>query len=132
MDLGGAPLNLRPRYNAAPGQDIAVVRAGDSGSQARPPGSEAGTGFRGAASTGRNLAMLRWGLIPSWAREPTIAWKLINARSETAAEADGALRGFEAPLPPFYTEARRPALRRNAGSSVRGRPSRLAAGLRDA
>ena len=37
MDLVGPPLNLRPRYNAAPGQDIAVVRAGDPGSQARPP-----------------------------------------------------------------------------------------------
>ena len=66
MDLIGTPLNLRPRYNVAPGQDIAVVRPGDSG--------------------GRRLAMLRWGLIPAWARDPTIAWKLINARSETAAE----------------------------------------------
>ena len=66
MDLIGTPLNLRPRYNVAPGQDIAVVR------------TEAGGG--------RGLAMLRWGLIPSWAKDPTIAWKLINARSETAAE----------------------------------------------
>ena len=89
MDLVGAPLNLRPRYNAAPGQDIAVVRAGDPGSQASPPGSEAGTGSRDAGSgtsAGRTLAMLRWGLIPSWAKDPVIAWKLINARSETAAE----------------------------------------------
>ncbi|MDE3263319.1 MAG: SOS response-associated peptidase [Acidobacteriota bacterium] len=65
MDLSGAPLNLRPRYNVAPGQDVAVVRA---------------------AAADRTLAMLRWGLIPSWARDPVIAWKLINARSETAAE----------------------------------------------
>jgi len=73
MDLIGAPLNLRPRYNVAPSQDVAVVRAADPGSQ---PG----------AGDGRTLAMLRWGLIPAWAREPNIGYKLINARSETAAE----------------------------------------------
>ena len=65
MDLIGTPLNLRPRFNIAPSQDVAVVRAADDG---------------------RALAMLRWGLIPSWAREPNIGYKLINARSETAAE----------------------------------------------
>ena len=65
MDLIGTPLNLRPRYNVAPSQDVAVVRANDHG---------------------RTLAMLRWGLIPSWAREPNIGYKLINARTETAAE----------------------------------------------
>ena len=30
--------------------------------------------------------MLRWGLIPSWARDPAIGMKLINARAETVAE----------------------------------------------
>ena len=65
MDLIGTPLNLRPRYNVAPSQDVAVVRAADDG---------------------RTLAMLRWGLIPSWARDPAIGHRLINARSETAAE----------------------------------------------
>ncbi len=65
MDLIGAPLNLRPRYNVAPSQDVAVVRA---------------------APDGRSLAMLRWGLIPAWARDAAIGHKLINARSETAAQ----------------------------------------------
>ena len=65
MDLLGAPLNLRPRYNVAPSQDVAVVRA---------------------AEEGRRLSMLRWGLIPAWAKDPAIGHKLINARSETAAE----------------------------------------------
>ena len=65
LDLVGTPLNLRPRYNVAPSQDVAVARA---------------------APDGRTLAMLRWGLIPSWAKDPTIGHKLINARSETAAE----------------------------------------------
>ena len=65
LDLIGTPLNLRPRYNVAPSQDVAVARV---------------------AEGGRSLAMLRWGLIPGWARDPTIGHKLINARSETAAE----------------------------------------------
>ena len=43
MNLIGAPRNLRPRYNIAPSQEVAVVRDGDGG---------------------RSLSMLRWGLIP--------------------------------------------------------------------
>ncbi len=65
LDLVGAPRNLRPRYNVAPSQDVAVARTTDGA---------------------RALAMLRWGLIPAWAKDPTIAWKLINARSETVGE----------------------------------------------
>ena len=65
MNLIGAPRNLRPRYNIAPSQEVAVVRDGDGG---------------------RSLSMLRWGLIPGWAKDPAIAYKLINARSETVSE----------------------------------------------
>ena len=65
LDLIGAPVNLQPRYNIAPSQDLAVVRA---------------------TANGRYLSMLRWGLIPSWAKDPAIGHKLINARAETAAE----------------------------------------------
>ncbi len=81
MDLIGAPLNLRPRYNIAPGQDVAVVRAADPGSQSARPGPRSG-----GTGSGRTLAMLRWGLIPAWAKDHAIGHKLINARSETAAE----------------------------------------------
>ena len=63
LNLIGPPANLRPRYNVAPGQDVAAVRGGKDG---------------------RRLSMLRWGLIPSWAREPGIGYRLINARAETA------------------------------------------------
>ena len=55
----------RPRYNIAPGQLAPVVRAIDGR---------------------RHLDMLRWGLIPSWAKEPQVGNRLINARSETVAE----------------------------------------------
>lgn len=71
--LGGAALNLRPRYNAAPGQPVAVVRDGGEG---------------------RRLAMLRWGLIPSWAKDPAIGPRLINARAETVREKPSFRRAF--------------------------------------
>ena len=56
-----------PRYNIAPSQPIAAVRAVPAGS-------------------GRELALLRWGLIPSWSKDPAIGNRLINARAETAKE----------------------------------------------
>ena len=65
MSLLGPARNLRPRYNVAPAQTVAVVRAGPEG---------------------RMLSMLRWGLIPAWAKESNIGYKLINARAGTAHE----------------------------------------------
>ena len=64
MNLTGPALNLRSRYNVAPGQDVAAVRT---------------------AEDGRRLSMLRWGLIPFWSREPNIGFRMINARAETVA-----------------------------------------------
>jgi putative SOS response-associated peptidase YedK len=55
-----------PRYNIAPTQTVATVRA--------PSGIDK-----------RELAFLRWGLVPSWADDPAIGNRLINARSVTAA-----------------------------------------------
>jgi len=52
-----------PRYNIAPTQPVIVVN--DDGS--------------------RHLTEMRWGLIPSWAKEPTIGNRMINARAETVA-----------------------------------------------
>lgn len=60
--------NFPPRRNIAPSQPIAIVR----------PGSTGGGG-------GRELAMARWGLVPSWVRERSGFTTIINARSETAA-----------------------------------------------
>lgn len=61
--IDGAPA-LEPRYNVAPTQAIAA-------------GRPAGTG-------GREFAMLRWGLVPSWAKDPSIGNRMINARAESA------------------------------------------------
>ncbi len=61
-----SPPQLTPRYNVAPTQNAPVVRA--------------------AAQGGRRLDLLRWGLVPFWAQDPKIGNRMINARSETAAE----------------------------------------------
>src|SRR5439155_2817146 len=53
-----------PRYNIAPSQPIAVV-----------------------ANSGNNqIEFFRWGLVPSWAKDPSIGNRMINARAETLAE----------------------------------------------
>lgn len=56
-------LKLEPRYNIAPSQGVAVVRV---------VGGE------------RRLDLLRWGLIPHWAQDMNIGYKLINCRAETS------------------------------------------------
>jgi len=59
LDPATLPSSLLPRYNIAPGQEILVVRGN------------------------RQPAQLRWGLIPGWADNTKIGYRLINARSET-------------------------------------------------
>ena len=59
--------DMQPRYNIAPTQPVAAVRAARE-------------------SRARELVMLHWGLIPFWAKDPKIGSRMINARSETAAE----------------------------------------------
>lgn len=67
---------LPPRYNIAPGQQVAVVRQRNSGE--------------------RELAFLHWGLVPSWARDPAIGHKMTNARSETVHEKPSFRQAFHA------------------------------------
>ena len=57
---------LPARYNVAPTQPIVAIRQAEAGEE-------------------RELVLLRWGLIPAWAKEPAALPLLINARSETAA-----------------------------------------------
>lgn len=66
-------LNLPARYNIAPTQMAPVVR-------------------RKAGATSRELVLLRWGLVPGWAKDPGGAARLINARAESVAE-KSAFRG---------------------------------------
>lgn len=57
-------VELVPRFNIAPGQDAPVII--NDGKQ--------------------TLKMMKWGLVPSWAEDPTMGNKMINARSETISE----------------------------------------------
>ncbi|MDL2717608.1 MAG: SOS response-associated peptidase [Acidobacteriota bacterium] len=61
----GEPAPLHPRWNAAPGQDLPVVRLLETGARVLEP--------------------MRWGLVPAWVADPSDAGRPINARSETAA-----------------------------------------------
>jgi putative SOS response-associated peptidase YedK len=61
----GEATPLHPRWNAAPGQDLPVVRLAGAGE--------------------RLLEPMRWGLVPAWAADPADAGRPINARAETAA-----------------------------------------------
>jgi putative SOS response-associated peptidase YedK len=58
-------LQLPPRYNIAPRQSVVIVRQSEAG---------------------RELTLMRWGLLPSWTKDPKTAPLLNNARSETVAE----------------------------------------------
>jgi putative SOS response-associated peptidase YedK len=71
--LGPLP-DFPPSYNVAPTQEVAAVLADDGE---------------------RHLEMLRWGLIPSWADDPGIGSRMINARSETVAEKPSFRRAFK-------------------------------------
>jgi putative SOS response-associated peptidase YedK len=58
-----APPDIAPRYNIAPMQQVPIVRINAHGA--------------------RELAFVRWGLVPRWAKDPAIGAKMINARGET-------------------------------------------------
>ncbi len=74
--FAGPALNLAARYNVAPRQDVPVVRLAEGGTRA--------------------IAMLRWGLVPFWAKDAAIGDRLINARSETAHEKPSFRAAFKA------------------------------------
>ena len=66
--------NFPPRYNIAPTQPVPIVRAGLDGV--------------------REFALVRWGLIPSWVKDPREFSTLINARAETISEKPSFKAGF--------------------------------------
>jgi putative SOS response-associated peptidase YedK len=60
------PVGFKPRFNIAPTQSVPVIRQDLQGA--------------------KECAIVRWGLIPSWSKDEKIGARMINARSETAAE----------------------------------------------
>ncbi|OLN25738.1 SOS response-associated peptidase [Desulfosporosinus metallidurans] len=74
FELDQVQLELWPRYNIAPSQQVPVVIHQNGGNR---------------------LFMFRWGLIPYWAKAESIGNKLINARAETLEEKPSFRRSFE-------------------------------------
>lgn len=64
ITANAAALNLPPRYNIAPTQSVPIVRQGIDPDE-------------------RELALVRWGLLPAWAKDANNSYKMINARAET-------------------------------------------------
>jgi putative SOS response-associated peptidase YedK len=88
--VGEAPV---PDYNVSPRRSVLAVREHDDH---------------------RVLSRLRWGLVPSWAKDPSIGDKMINARAETVAEKPAYRRAFATkrcivPADGFYEWKRGPA-----------------------
>ncbi len=77
-ELLGLPIppTLTPRYNIAPSQRIACVRTNPQ-------------------SATRECIDLKWGLVPSWAKDASIGNKMINARGETVAEKPSFKKAFK-------------------------------------
>lgn len=106
---------IRKRFNIAPSQEAPVIRAAQ----------EAGA---------REVAMLRWGLVPFWAKDPSVGSRMINARSETVIEKPAFRQAFRSrrcaiPASGFYEWTGDPKHRVPHAITVEGRPVIAFAGL---
>jgi putative SOS response-associated peptidase YedK len=91
------PESLEPDYNVAPTRQVYAVLSRGSGGSAERPGTQDGKAQRSGAAApdaraepaaaaqdvARELRAVRWGLVPSWAKDISISSRLINARAET-------------------------------------------------
>ena len=68
--------DLPPHYNIAPSQFITCVRFNPE-------------------SQDRELVDLKWGFVPSWAHDPSLGHKMINARAETVADKPSFRKAFQ-------------------------------------
>jgi putative SOS response-associated peptidase YedK len=73
FEIDDTPSSIAASYNVAPTQGVATVLVEDGK---------------------RKLEMLHWGLIPSWADDPSIGNRMINARAETVAEKPSFRKAF--------------------------------------
>ena len=101
------PPYVDPHYNIAPTNDVPIVRVGNDGQ--------------------RELVRMRWGLVPRWAKDPSIGARMINARGETLAEKQSFRTGYRRhrcllPADGFY-EWR--AVARTPGETPRRHPQHI-------
>src|SRR5918992_3892569 len=74
FDVDPRQLELIPRYNIAPAQDVLTITHGGQRNHAQ---------------------FMRWGLIPFWAKDTSIGYKMINARAETVTERNSYKYAFQ-------------------------------------
>jgi putative SOS response-associated peptidase YedK len=74
FEIDDTPSSIAASYNVAPTQEVATVLVEDGK---------------------RKLEMLHWGLIPSWAKDPQVGNRMINARAETVAEKPSYRKAFQ-------------------------------------
>ncbi|RBQ15379.1 SOS response-associated peptidase [Spongiactinospora rosea] len=80
VELDGEPgKELRPDFNVAPTKEVYAVLS-------RVP--------KGEERAVRQLRVVKWGLVPSWAKDPSIGSRMINARVETVAEKPSYRKAF--------------------------------------
>ena len=103
------PPEIAARYNIAPTDDVPIVRVGNDGE--------------------RELVRMRWGLVPRWAKDPSIGSRMINARGETLADKQSfrtAYRRHRCLLPADGFYEWRPAAHGSAGGEpARRQPQRI-------
>jgi putative SOS response-associated peptidase YedK len=75
---------LEPSYNVAPRADVPVIAERRHGSEPRDPGTHE-----------RVLDVVRWGLVPFWAKDPKIGDRMINARADKILTSNAFKRPFE-------------------------------------
>ena len=85
-------IDWEPRYNIAPTQNVGIIR-------------------QDREAPVRKFSLVRWGLIPYWAKDPSIGQKMINARSETVLDKPAFREAFHdrrclVPADGFYEWAR--------------------------
>ena len=105
---------IRKRLNIAPSQEAPVIRVREDGA--------------------REVAMLRWGLVPFWAKDPSVGSRMINARSETVMEKPAFRQAFRSrrcaiPASGFYEWTGDPKHRVPHAITVQDRPLVAFAGL---
>lgn len=92
--FGASPpeTELPENYNVAPTHDVYAVRDrlppiadGDGDGGGAGGGESAESGGAGAAGPERRIETFHWGLVPMWAKEEKVGYRMINARAETIA-----------------------------------------------
>lgn len=92
LESGPATEQLQPDYNVAPTKKVYVVA--DRPPRTAEEGAQAATEPGAPAHDVRSMLVARWGLVPSWAKDPSIGSRMINARAETVAQKPAFRRAF--------------------------------------